>query len=250
MRIAIRSQKAVWRYTAIITAIATVAATSVVGGLMAIIPGIHWVIWLWGVSIALFIPLLIAPPCAYFVLSMLRLLQETIEKVDSQIRFDPLTGVLNRNHFLDTIRGREASGILMIADADHFKRVNDRYGHAAGDEVLRRLAHTLEQTVGDEGFVGRLGGEEFGIFLPASDRHQGIRTAARICTTMRQIQMLVEGRSLAITLSIGGTIHAATTMIGHSLKKADDRLYEAKDAGRDRFNFGEDTPATQESLRA
>ena len=250
MRIAIRSRKAVWRYTAIVTAIATLAATGVVGGLMAIIPGIHWIVWLWGVSIALLIPLLIAPPCAYFVLSILRLLQETIEKVDSQIRFDPLTGVLTRSHFLDSIRSREGSGILMIADADHFKKVNDSYGHAAGDEVLRRLAHTLEQTVGDDGFVGRLGGEEFGIFLPGRDQQQGIRAAARICNTMRQVQMLVEGRSMRITLSIGGTIHAATTTIGHSLKKADERLYEAKDAGRDRYNFGADTPPEQRSLRA
>ncbi|MEP4447887.1 MAG: GGDEF domain-containing protein, partial [Marinomonas sp.] len=216
MRIEIKDKRAVWKYTALITAIATFAATGVVGALMAVIPGMHWLIWLWGVSIALFIPLLIAPPCAYFVLSIVRMLQETIEKVDSQIRFDPLTGILNRNHFLDSVRGREASGVLMIADADHFKTINDTYGHAGGDEVLRILANTLKQSVGNQGIVGRLGGEEFGIFLPSTDLEKGQQVAANICQTMRQVQMIVEGRSIGITLSIGGTLHAATTAIGHS----------------------------------
>lgn len=245
MRIEIKDQKAVWKYTAIITAIATFAATGIVGALMAIIPGMHWAIWLWGVSIALFIPLLIAPPCAYFVLSIVRMLQETIEKVDSQIRFDPLTGILNRNHFLDSVRGREASGVLMIADADHFKKINDTHGHAGGDEVLRILANTLKQSVGNQGIVGRLGGEEFGIFLPSTSMAKGEQVAANICQTMRQVQMIVEGRSIGITLSIGGTVHAATTAIGHSLKIADRRLYAAKHAGRDQYDFGDEAQANQ-----
>lgn len=245
MRIEIKDKRAVWKYTALITAIATFAATGVVGALMAVIPGMHWLIWLWGVSIALFIPLLIAPPCAYFVLSIVRMLQETIEKVDSQIRFDPLTGILNRNHFLDSVRGREASGVLMIADADHFKTINDTYGHAGGDEVLRILANTLKQSVGNQGIVGRLGGEEFGIFLPSTDLEKGQHVAANICQTMRQVQMIVEGRSIGITLSIGGTLHAATTAIGHSLKIADRRLYTAKHAGRDQYDLGDEAQANQ-----
>ena len=250
MFIKITDRKAVWKYTAIITAIATFAATGVVGALMAIIPGMHWSIWMWGVSIALFIPLLIAPPCAYFILSMLRLLHETIEKVDLQIRLDPLTGILNRSHFLDSVRSQQSSGILMIADADHFKSINDRYGHAAGDEALRILANTLNQSVAHHGLVGRLGGEEFGIFLPGAGSAKGEEIAARVCNAVRQVKMLVDGHSIGITLSIGGSVHAATTTIGHSLKIADERLYFAKGSGRDQHFFGTDGEAERNIHRA
>jgi diguanylate cyclase len=198
---------------------------------MSLIPHMPFMAILFGVSIAFFIPLLIAPPLSYLMLSLLRMQHETIQRVDDHMRFDLLTGVLNRSHFLDSIRSRAASGVLMIIDADHFKQVNDRLGHAAGDEALGILAQALHNVVGSKGIVGRLGGEEFGIFLPGFDIAAGEKVSDRLCKSVRGIDMIVDGKSLKMTISIGGTIHHRHLTIGHSLKVADKRLYAAKQGG-------------------
>jgi diguanylate cyclase len=233
LRIETRAQ--VWKYTAIVSAISIAAPVFVVGTIMSLIPGMPILAILFGVSIAFFIPLLIAPPLAYLMLTLLRMQHETIKRVDDHTRFDLLTGVLNRNHFLDNIRSRAASGVLMIVDADHFKQVNDRLGHAAGDEALGILAKTMHNVVGNKGIVGRLGGEEFGVFMPGLDAESGSDMCGRLCKSVRGVDMIVDGKPLKMTISIGGTVHHQHLTIGHSLKIADKRLYSAKNAGRDRF---------------
>jgi diguanylate cyclase (GGDEF)-like protein len=177
---------------------------------------------------------LIAPPVSYLALSMLRIQSDTIRRVDEHVRFDMLTGALNRSHFLDSVRSRAASGMLMIADADHFKRVNDTLGHAAGDEALSILVQSISGCLGHKGIIGRLGGEEFGIFLPGHTVAEGEQVAERICDAVRGLDMIVDGKAIKMTISIGGTLHQQRYTIGHSLKIADQRLYAAKNAGRDR----------------
>lgn len=233
MSLVIKNQRQVLRFTALITLISTAAPVLVVGGVMAAVPGMPSIAILFGVTLAFLIPLLIAPPIAYLGMTMMRMLHETISKVDDHVKFDALTGVLNRSHFLDCVRGRGASGVLMILDADHFKRVNDERGHAAGDHALRVLAHAIDSVVGPNGFVGRLGGEEFGVFLPGIRLSAGMVRAEQICATIRALEMIVENRPLAMTVSIGCVAHAPETTIGHSLKLADELLYAAKANGRD-----------------
>ena len=233
MRILAHTKKQVIILTIVLTLIAVTVPALVVGIAMLSIPGMPMGAIAFGVTLAVAIPLLITPPIAYIGLSLVRLLHDTIIRVDEHVKFDPLTKVLSRMHFLNSVRGRGATGVLMILDVDHFKRVNDSYGHAAGDQVLTVIAHALDKVVGPNCFVGRLGGEEFGIFLPNTTFVAGHAKAREICAAIRSLDIMVEERVLTVTVSIGCVVHAPETTIGHSLKQADELLYAAKTHGRD-----------------
>ena len=142
---------------------------------------------------------------------------------------DPLTGLLNRRAFLTQAIGRDGEQILMIADLDHFKRVNETIGHDGGDEVLRVFARTLRQALPPEALVARIGGEEFAIVLPSAVAAEPSEILARL----RAGRMPYD---VAVTASIG-------TCRGPLLREtdwkalyacADRALFEAKSAGRDR----------------
>lgn len=232
MRLFVTTRKQVLRYTALITLIAVAAPVLVVGGVLIGVLGLPLGAAMLGIAIAFFIPLLIAPPIAYIALSIIRLLHETIARVDDHMRHDGLTGVLNRSHFLDRVRAWPEACTLMILDVDHFKRINDTFGHAAGDEVLRMLAHAVQGVVGTRGLVGRLGGEEFAVFLPQGDADIALLEAEAIRLAVSGLGMVVEGRRLGITISIGCAAHNPSLPIGTTLKRADALLYEAKQQGR------------------
>lgn len=232
MRLFVTTRKQVLQYTALITAIAVAVPVLVVGGVLLGALGLPLGVALLGIAIAFFIPLLIAPPIAYIALSIVRLLHETIARVDDHMRHDGLTGVLNRSHFLDRVRAYPEACSLMILDVDHFKRINDTFGHAAGDEVLRMLAHAVQEVVGTRGLVGRLGGEEFAVFLPGANADIALLEAEAIRLAVSALGMVVEGRQVGITISIGCTSHNPSLPIGATLKRADGLLYEAKQQGR------------------
>jgi diguanylate cyclase (GGDEF)-like protein len=234
MRLSITTRKQVLQYTALITLISVAAPVLVVGTFLYGVLGLPWVVGLLGIAIAFLIPLLIAPPVAYLALSTMRRLHEAIDRVENYVRYDGLTGLLNRSHFLDTMRQSGERGTLMILDVDHFKQINDTYGHAVGDEALRMLAHAVQQVVGEEGFAGRLGGEEFAVFLTEPDPTLGLLKAEAIRLAVSALGMVVEGRRLSLTVSIGCVLHRPTSPIGQSLKQADALLYEAKQQGRNR----------------
>ena len=232
--IRIDSQKRVIHYTIVISAISVAAPVAVVGGILALLPGVHIFAFIISLFVAALIPLLIAPPVSYFVLSMLRQVTATLDRVDAQIRFDPLTGLLNRGYLLDQIRSSQSGGALLIVDADHFKKINDNYGHSAGDSALLILAHAMSKTVGTDGLIGRLGGEEFAIFLPGVMLEKGVEVGQAICANIRQLDPLIEGHRIKLSVSIGCTLHPKSALIGKSLKHADDLLYRAKSSGRDK----------------
>jgi len=155
---------------------------------------------------------------------------------------DELTGLLNRrqlmkgfgDEFARMLRYRHPLAVAMV-DVDHFKRVNDNYGHALGDNVLKTLAQVMKHEMRDVDFAGRLGGEEFAVVFPNTD----IVGAALACERLRQV---VEGTAVEaddgnvfVTVSIGVTqmIPDCDTPEG-LLKRADDLLHKAKSAGRNR----------------
>lgn len=243
MRLFVKTRKQVLQYTALITLIALSAPMLVVGTLLFGVLGAPLGIVLLALAIAFLIPMLIAPPIAYIALSIMRLLHETIVRVEDHVRFDPLTGALTRSHFLDMVRQSDGNGVLMILDVDHFKEVNDTHGHAVGDEVLRMLTHTIKEVVGTAGFVGRLGGEEFAVLLTDTAPAIGLLKAEAIRLAVASLGILAEGRKLAVTVSIGCVPHPSTAAIGVSLRSADALLYEAKTAGRNRVMPG--APASQ-----
>lgn len=234
----INSTRQVLLGTAAITAIAVAAPVltfAVVLGVWMKVP-LHASLGI--LAICAVIPLLIAPPISFFALSILRLLTVTIERVDVYVRFDALTGVLTRAYLLGQIRDQLAkagNGAFLMVDADHFKVINDTYGHDVGDEALKRLAEVLRTSVAIDALVGRLGGEEFGVFLPGADDAAAATAASALCEAMRRNAKVIAGHDIALTVSIGGASHTGSGKLEETIKLADAALYHAKRTGRDRF---------------
>ncbi|MBO0662644.1 PleD family two-component system response regulator [Jiella sp. MQZ9-1] len=173
-----------------------------------------------------------------------RSLQDTIELA---VR-DPLTGLHNRR-FLDSrlfrAQQRAADGLegfaLALLDIDHFKRINDGFGHDAGDAVLTEFAARLTTTVRGSDLVCRFGGEEFAVLMPGADLQTAGQIAERIRQTIEALPFAIAGELLAVTVSAGvaaagaGTEEHRETM----LKRADAALYAAKRAGRNRVGTAE-----------
>ncbi len=232
----LRTGRQVVAATFLITAVAVASPVGVFAVVLSRAPAMPTPVY-WGIlGICAAIPLLIAPPISVFALSMLRLLTLTIDKVDNHVKFDALTGVLSRAYLLGQIRQQLASGgCFLMVDADHFKAINDTYGHDVGDEALKQLAVVLADHVSYEGLIGRLGGEEFGVFLPGARAQDAADAAAQLCEGMRKAGKAVAGHALQLTISIGGALHVPGQPLEKTMKLADVALYQAKRSGRDRF---------------
>ena len=160
---------------------------------------------------------------------------------------DELTGLYNRRYLfahLDELIGRvNHDGIgaaLLLFDIDHFKRVNDTHGHAAGDDVLRELAARALKSVRSVDLVARLGGEEFAVVMPESGLSIAVAVAERLRLAVSSEPFVVRanGEGLQVTVSIGATIAiAGGDDRDRLLKRADDALYCAKEGGRNRVDF-------------
>jgi diguanylate cyclase (GGDEF)-like protein len=156
---------------------------------------------------------------------------------------DPLTGLANRRAISDALHSSTArahrQGLpfsLLLVDIDHFKRVNDSYGHQAGDEVLRVLARTLQSRLRAQDAVGRFGGEEFLVLLPDTDRDGALVVAQALREAVAQSPAQWAGRNIHVTVSIGvgGGKLAPQDSIDSLVAAADSALYAAKQGGRDR----------------
>lgn len=154
---------------------------------------------------------------------------------------DVLTGLANRRAFMARLEAElalagqgGAPGMLVMLDLDHFKRVNDTYGHAAGDRVLVYLAQLLRgQALRQGDLAGRLGGEEFAVLLPRTSPQEGAAVAERLREALeRSLIDSGDGRTIAITLSAG--LAPLEGSSEHSLAQADAALYRAKNSGRNR----------------
>ncbi len=235
VHLAIETRGHVVLFTVLATILATAAPLLVVSLALSQIAALPMSAFVAILVISGAIPLLITPPIAYFALTMFRLITLTIKRVDDHVRFDTMTGLLNRDHFLDQLRGCLEGGVVLIVDADHFKSINDRFGHDTGDAALKMLAQQIGDVAGPIGIAGRLGGEEFGVYLPSWSIEQSAVVADAICSHIRLHTDRSTGHDLRMTVSIGGAAHFPGAMIREALKSADDRLYHAKETGRDRF---------------
>ncbi|MGP1666985.1 MAG: GGDEF domain-containing protein, partial [Rhodanobacter sp.] len=169
----------------------------------------------------------------------------------SQLRFrrmarhDGLTGAFNREHFFDTarrvlqrLRKTNACVCLAVLDLDYFKQVNDTYGHAAGDEVLRRIVDACRLELRDSDVFGRLGGEEFGVLMPGCSRGQGFEIATRIRRALAATEIVLDPQTrIHVSASVGLACSAHSELtLNQLLREADLALYRAKDTGRNRVN--------------
>lgn len=145
-------------------------------------------------------------------------------------RFDPLTGLLNRRSFFQRMtQHRAPNGVLLIADADHFKSVNDTHGHSIGDESLCALARHLETVCGDDAVIGRLGGEEFGIFLPKRNMEDIENIREKLCAGAK---VETATGTVNLTVSVGATTIRTGEKCEPAMVRADEALYRAKARGR------------------
>jgi diguanylate cyclase (GGDEF)-like protein len=155
---------------------------------------------------------------------------------------DALTGAFNRRSFqeqteraLSTCARWRAPLTVVLLDIDHFKQVNDQFGHAAGDEVLIALVRHIQQSTRNMDVVGRLGGEEFGLVLPNTDSSLGFEIAERLRREVEAMEIYHEDQPLKITISLGMTTLSFTqlaTPLEDVLARVDGYLYEAKSLGR------------------
>jgi diguanylate cyclase (GGDEF)-like protein len=132
---------------------------------------------------------------------------------------------------------------LLMIDIDFFKSVNDRYGHDAGDEVIKMVADLLQKHKRMSDIVGRMGGEEFALLLPEASLESAIAVGERFRRLVVERPICVGDDHIQVTISVGvGASHAETTGIGQMLKEADKALYEAKRSGRNRVCHFEANP--------
>lgn len=172
-----------------------------------------------------------------FVLAMLagRFMDNALSQMTDTALTDELTGLMNRRAFLEKLE-RSADGAVLLIDIDHFKRVNDRYGHEAGDAVLMAMSGHLSSHIRQGDIMARIGGEEFALFLEDADSQTVDRIGERLCAgfVVFNERMLSPVR---VTMSIGAAYSQMSAGRSDLLRKADLALYQAKRSGRARLAF-------------
>ncbi len=154
---------------------------------------------------------------------------------------DGLTGVNNKRFLLEALereipraRRHQRPLALVMYDIDHFKNVNDTFGHLAGDYVLKEMAQLVKNRLRPDDVIGRYGGEEFGVLLPETDAHGGVTIADELRQTIEQHPFVFEQERINVTVSMGLAELEDGFDVLQFIKVADEKLYEAKRSGRNR----------------
>lgn len=176
--------------------------------------------------------------------SEIQTLQEQLEHARSQAITDPLTGLLNRRGFEMRSEqilnaGQQHPIAAIMIDIDHFKRVNDTYGHLFGDKVIRILADVVKNHVGSSGIAARLGGEEFGVLLPKASHESAKSLAENIRRAMENGKISSKQKNetiTSVTISLGIAMRLEAESCTNLLDRADQALYFSKQNGRNRVS--------------
>jgi diguanylate cyclase (GGDEF)-like protein len=174
-------------------------------------------------------------------------LRQSLDRLAFVASHDPLTGLLNARTYnenadqLILLMSRlRRPYVVFFVDIDHFKRINDTYGHLAGDSVLQEVAHCLKSHSRDSDLVGRVGGEEFSIFLPDTAQDSAAQFAENLRIAIEQLRPIAAGRPLDITASIGIAVSDGTYAAMSSIQQqADMAMYKSKALGRNRVTMHE-----------
>ncbi|SIO58267.1 diguanylate cyclase (GGDEF) domain-containing protein [Burkholderia sp. GAS332] len=168
-------------------------------------------------------------------------LQSANTLLSAEARHDALTGALSRRYFLDLLRheierahANNEPLCMAIADLDHFKQINDRFGHAAGDRALEHFVDTCRAELRGTDAIGRLGGEEFGLLLPSTDLAGGREVVERLRLRLKAMPSPKLPASVGLSVSIGITELSSDDLPERIMSRADTALYAAKTGGRDR----------------
>jgi len=195
------------------------------------------------IIIALLVPLVLAPPISWQIIGLLLKIDRLEVEMRKAATFDALTGLLNRQAFLEQARyiyhlaAREAFGFsVLVIDLDHFKSINDRFGHAHGDRVLETYGEIASHVARKSDLAGRLGGEEFAFLLPNTSAEQAWNFSERLHETVRNTRIAHETGAIHFTISIGIATVGRGDLKARDLEKvlslADRAMYQAKQQGR------------------
>lgn len=198
------------------------------------------------ILLAFVIPFFVTPMFSAMTALSIRDLQKARRRASEMALLDPLTGIANRRAFFDILAKRmepahessRTQGVLFI-DIDHFKDINDRWGHAAGDAVLKDFANLLKSSMREGDLIARMGGEEFVVHLLDVSPSSLAVIAAGIGATVRSHTVTFEATTLRYTVSIGAAIGGSTHTIDQLLSAADHALYRVKNSGRDSYSVAD-----------
>lgn len=182
----------------------------------------------------------------YMFLSLVRHLDQAHRNMLRHATQDALTGTYNRRYFLEIVEREwsrakryEMSCALLLMDVDHFKQVNDRFGHLCGDQLLRRIADAAAETLRQPDVLARFGGEEFIIFLPHTDPLGALDVAERIRERVEALDFGWNGTPVPVSASLGvAALHDNHVTLDQLISDADEALYSAKSAGRNCVRAG------------
>lgn len=166
--------------------------------------------------------------------------------LEYQAQHDALSGALTRAAFLSRAEAARAGGrqaSVLVLDVDYFKALNDRFGHAMGDEAIRRLTEAVRAQVRDGDALGRLGGEEFAVLLPGLDETAAGLVAERVRVAVAALVLKCQGQQASMTVSVGVAQARAGENLETLLHRADAALYASKRGGRNRVSLAAREPA-------
>ncbi len=179
------------------------------------------------------------------VLNRFECITDILKEYEEKAIYDPLTGCFNKGEtqtFLkkllaNYIRYRKEPFSIIMIDVDFFKKINDTYGHLAGDYILKEIANIIKNNIRESDICGRFGGEEFIIILPNTKLAGAIKTAERLREAIEKHKFRFERKDIKVTASFGVTSSGINDSIESLISRADEALYEAKRKGRNRVEF-------------
>lgn len=183
------------------------------------------------------LPLGLAAPGSYWQFIRHEQLKEAYRQLDLVASVDWLTQCLNRRAFTQAATAHAADnveGALLVIDADSFKAINDRFGHEGGDDALIAIANIIRQSVSEGDLVGRLGGEEFGVFVSGASPLRAQQIAERIREGVMDVSFAHDSAPHQLSVSIGVATSRGNVAFADLLRLADKQLYAAKHTGRNR----------------
>lgn len=203
------------------------------------------------IAICIMVPLCVAPPITYKVFNMAHELERAKTNLKELSIRDHLTGAYNRRFFFEMAQTSIALSLrkekplsLCLLDLDHFKKLNDQYGHLAGDLVLKEFTHLINHFIRKADVFARLGGEEFIILMPDSNLSEVLNTAERLRKKVEELSVKYKGTAIGVTVSIGivsvkETKLSPSELLIHMIDTADHALYAAKKDGRNTVKVAE-----------
>lgn len=225
----------IWQVWKIATAMTVFTSSVVAVTIMLLYPR---ELWLWELSLSLTLTVTLTYPLVTYMAIQQRRIADLRDELEGLLARDRLTGLASRDHFFAVVEvDPGASGVVLMIDIDHFKQINDTYGHLAGDTVIAGVAGILERATRPEDIVCRFGGEEFLAFLFAATVEEGARIAERMRMAVKAAAFEWEGVVFEVQVSVGAALCKATPEIDAAISAADQALYRAKRGGRNRVDL-------------